>query len=942
MAQDKNQGSVGGGFRGEKSDRKPGDNRFTVGSSKEEKLGTNINDMLLKIMKDEFPDDIFYSQDLIYPESSDRQAFDSFRNKAFTDKDGNPVSKKSFRPASRNTKNVLDVSTEKNQYADYKMVKSYPTVDEDILDDLIDEEWEYFEDPEEEPVEVVVPVKESGLFLVNSDIDLGDVHDMYIDNGPQTIEDEDEKEVSPFCVFYINNGVAYPIPTYKTLEVMLVERGLTYDAIAEASSDQIKEFDLLLDGDIDSGVDYGGADVDDSDDGDDMTSLEEFRLRTYPTRDSDWNYSIRFRSGYRPKAPFVRDPGDYIKPENMRAEDGRRPVDEDGNELPPDRYVLEDPTDRYFDQVFQKQTYRERLREIHEGRMIIADWPSPEYVGSEVSMGTDIRSDDAVLNLRMMINGHWKRVTDGRTMKLYAYMKEIDLADYDPGNGRYGEEGYIQLLIDGGGVTVVQPSRGSKSTNDVQDPDSNSDMVNKTEPLWNAFPHIIEADDDGRSGLDVREYREYLDNFSNGGDPFGIQHLKPYEPAGSIKYYPEQQYADLIAQAIEQEQIDAVKEQIYELWPGIVSKIESTKIQFDALPADYSDYVVRMLGNNSPLYNLMISKDGQWKYVKKKTWFGKDKIKTKTQDRRLFKVCKKRVGIKTSLNEKQERDLVAKYKWMKTVKRDKFMAWASGGAQAGLAAGTPIAAGAGVALAASIKTAAAAASAAAFEASLISSGVTLLPSVSVAAAGPSFGAIIGGLATNPITLGAAVLVGGLLLADKLLGEVPSDRYDLPPWRFIDDGWYLKACILNEIDDHVEGFKEAADAADTAIPYIAGVIDDLYDGMGEVDTAILRADDVEEFRSIYEYMLTVKTMVDELNDTGLYSLGAELKSEIDIYVRKKLKDQYNAIQYLRKRVYSSGNFWKKKRKYGLVWPKGPQNILNQYVPGCKFDNYVPRV
>jgi|TARA_R110001592_G_C13185389_1_gene751571 hypothetical protein len=918
-----------------KSNEKIANNRYTAASSTEESVQPDLNELLLGIMKDEFPDDMLYSVDRLKPASKEIQAFESIKGS----KSG--TSARMGNLATRNGKNVLDVSTEEDEVARYDLLKSYPTVDEDVLDDLIDEEWEYFEDDEEEDIEVISEVKESGLFLVNQDVDLGDIHDAYINRGPHNISDDEDDEFNPFCVFFILNGTAYPIPTYKTLEVMLVERGASYDLIDEATPEQIKKFDLLLDGETRDDVNYDGADLDDDDDGD-ISQLEEFRARSMPTRDSDWSESIRFRSGYRPKSPFVRDPGDYIKPENMRSINGRTPVDEDGNALPADRYVLEDPDDRYFDQVFQKQTHREKLREIHEGRMIIADWPSPDYVGKEVSMDTSIASDDAVLNLRMMINGHWKRVTSGRTMKLYAYMQEIDLADYEPGQGRYGPNGYIQLLIDGGGVTVVQPDGGTPRTNDIQDPIKNSDMYRKVEPLWNAFPHIVEADDDGVSGLDEAEYREYLDNFSNGGEPFDIQYLLPYEPPGSVKYYPKQQYQDLIAQAIAQEQIDAVKEQIFEIWPGVVSEIVSIKAQFDALPADYGEYVVKNLGPKSPLYRLMISKDGKWKYVKKKTWFGKDKIKTKTSDSKLFKVCKRRVGIKSSLNESQEKMLVEKYKWMKTVKRDKFMAWASGGAKAGLGAGTIVAAGAGVYLAGQIGVAAAAAATAAVEASLIASGVTLLPTVTIAASGPSFGALIGTLATNPITIGVAALAGALFLTDALMGEVTADEYDLPPWRFIDDQWYLKACILNEVDDHIEGFKQAADAADTAIPYIADAIEQFHNGMDDIDNAILKSDSVEEFTSIFEYLVQLQSLIEELNNSGLYALGTELKAEIDIYLSKKLRGQYNAIQYLRKRVYSSGNLFKKKRKYGLVWPKGPQDILNQYVPGCRFDNYVPRV
>ena len=914
-----------------RSDIKVTNNRFTAASSKEESVTPDLNNMLLNIMKDEYPDDVLYSNDQLRPASSDRQARESF----VEGKDR--VSPDKFRSARRNGKNVLDISTETDTFAKYDLLKSYPTADEDIIDDLIDEEWEYFEDDEEELIaEAIIPepLKISGLFLVNNDIDLRDVHDAYIDAGPQTL-DEDAAEANPFCVFYIDNGVAYAIPTYKTLEVMLVERGLSYSAITEATAEEIKEYDLLLDGNVtDDEIDYENLDEDD--DGD-VTALEEFRARSMPTRDSDWTPQIRFRSGYRPKAPFLRDPGDYIKPENMRSIDGRTPVDEDGNALPPDSYAKEDPNDRYFDQVFQKQTYRERLREIHEGRMIIADWPSPEYVSREVSMGTAIASDDAVLNLRMMINGHWKRVTDGRTMKLYAYVNEIDLSNYEPGQGRYGEQGYIQLLIDGGGVTVVQPSGGTPFTNDVQNPDSNSDMVRRIEPLWNAFPHIIEADDDGRAGLDFPEYQEYLDNFSNGGDPFGIEYLQPYEPPGSIKYYPEQQYADLVQQAIDQEQIDVVKEQIYELWPGVASLIANTRTQFDALPPDYGSYVVKMLGEKSPLYRVMISKDGKWKYIKKKTWPGKDKIKTKYQNDRLFKVCSKRVGIKTSLNEDQERKLVEKYKWMQTVARDKFAAWASG--NNGTVGGATVAVGAGVALKSSI--AAATTQIATVIPTFGASGLTALTPITITT-GPTFGATLGALATNPITIGAAVAVGIFFAIDALAGEVPADQYDLPPWRFMDDDYYLKACICNEIDGHVEGFKQAADAADTAIPWVSNAIVDLENNAAQIDKLILESTSVEEFEAILEYILSAKALCEELNDNGLYALGAELKAEIDAYVVKQLKNQYNAIQYLRKRVYKTGNIFKKKRKYGIVWPKGPQRILNQYVPGCTFDNYIPRL
>ena len=785
--------------------KQKGNNRFTDSLSSEEKVNQiDNNDIVLKILKDEFPDDEFFAKDSLSPDSPSLQARGVFKK-----------IQKPFPAAERNTQNVLHISTEKDEYSKYDLAKTFPTIDDDVLDDLIDEEWEYFE--KGEPTVVVQPVKETGLFLVNSDVDLGDMHDLYIDGGPHNIDEEDDIANSVFCVFYIDSGVAYAIPTYKTLEVMLVERGTTYSTIKEATIDQIKDFDLLIDGETSDAVDYGGVDLDEDDD-DDVSPAEEFRARSLPTRDGEWNYSIRFRSGYRPKAPFLRDPGDYIKPEPARNADGRKGEDENGDPII-DIWVKEDPNDRYFDQVFQKQTFREMLREDFEGKMIIADWPSPDYISSQVSMGTSESSDDAVLNLRIMINGHWKLVTQGPVMKLYAYLNEYDISNYDddPAQGRYGENGYIQLLIDAGGIQIVQPNGGRDLRNDAQTGGSSLDR--KTEPLWGSFPHIVEADDDGTSGVDIAEYKEYLDNFSNGGDPFEIDYLKPYEPAGSIKYYPEKQYQDLIAQAIQQEQIEAIKDLIWEIWPGIAAKVANTKIQFDSLPADFCEYVTDKLGPTSPLYSVMMSKNGDWKYIKRKPLIGKDKILTKASSKRLFKVCSQKIGIRNSLSDTQEDRLVSNWKWMKTVKREKFKTWSTGH-RPGIARNIPVRRGHGSSL---------------FNRFNIQQTKIAGSMFGRAFAPPKFGAFIGSMVTNPMSLikGRASVIE-LLMANKLLSQVPADEYSFPPWEFVDDNWYLTACILNEIDEDVEGFKQAADAADTSIEFASKIIDDVYDDLGETD------------------------------------------------------------------------------------------------------------
>ena len=927
------------------SDKK-GNNRFINAASREEK-DLNIDQILLGIMKDEFPDDPIYSKNKIFLDSPAQQARESFSDdKIKLDKNKRLVAK-------RNDKDVLNVSTERDEFETYDIAKTFPTINEDDLDDLLDEEWEYFEDPEEDEGDIIQIVQPavSGLFLVNSETDLRDFHDLYITNGPATLEEDSENITDQiFCVFFINNGVAYPIPTYKTLEVMLVERGLTYDAISEATAEEIKDFDLLLDGELGENVDYDSAELEDEEE--DITPYEEYVKRAMPVRDSEWNYSIRLRSGYSVKAPFLRDPGDYIKPENMRAVDGRSPVDEDGNPLPPDRYVKEDPSDAYFDQVFQKQTSKEKLREKFEGKMVIADWPSPEYDSEAVKNSPDTRADDAVLNLRMMINGHWKQVTSGRVMKLYAYLNDYDISAYNPQNaGRYGPTGYIQLLIDAGGITVIQPNGGlqdvdedddvdvtaNTTTNDVLEGDS--DLANETEPLWNAFAHIVEVD-----RLDFREYEEYLDNYTNGGEPFLVEELIPFEPAGSIKYYNAQQYADLTEQAIEQAEVTQIKDQIFEIWPEVASGIALVKNQLDSLPPNFSDYVQSELGRKGPLYQIWLSNEGKWKYIKKKR---KKRFKTKQSRKNLFKVCSKTYRIKVNLNEKEERDLVKKYKWMQTVARDKFASWMSGGAKAGLTVGPPVAVGVGLAInqsiiiAANAAAAAAAASAnAAFAASILASGGTLVggaAGVTVAASAPSFGSIVLGAATNPITLGVAGAAALFLAVDAIAGEVPADEYDLPPWRFMDDNWYLKACIYNEVDGHVAGFEEGASSADQSLQWLAPIINDLYEVSADIDSLLLSATTAEEFRAVLTYITTTRALIDNLNDEGLFTEIVSLRNEIDKYLADQLKRQYRAIQYLRRKVHRKVG---RRKKFAIAWPKGPQRVLNRYVPGCVFDNHLP--
>jgi hypothetical protein len=321
-------------------------NRFTNRETKKESTDINVNELLVSIMQSEFPDDPIYKAGELTPKTITQTIL------------GAPVTPQTLELEDRNGLNILTVESGSTRYVEYNIDKTYPTITEEDLDELIDEEWSYFLRQD-----ALRPVTVNGLFLINTEVELNpaDYHDAYLQRGPVRMleriaagEDLETVVSTTFCVFYIENGVGLPIPNYQTLEVLLVERGLTYDAIQEATAEQISEFDMILDGSFIG--DRTAAQPNDP--------LEEFLFRQVLDRSNDWNLRVRFDSGYRPKAPFFRDPGDYLKPSGYTGATGTSDI-----------YLLEDPRDLYFDLTFQRQTYREKLRAKYEGKIVILRWP---------------------------------------------------------------------------------------------------------------------------------------------------------------------------------------------------------------------------------------------------------------------------------------------------------------------------------------------------------------------------------------------------------------------------------------------------------------------------------------------------------------------------------------------------------------------------------------
>jgi hypothetical protein len=797
-------------------------NRFIDRDNPKETSRVDLNTTLLDIMQKEFPNDPLYSQGFLTPtQITTRTTLVK------------PATKTEVTVAMRDDYNVLQMTSGSKTYAEYTLDKSYPTINDTDLDDLIDEEWDFYV-----KTDLPRPVPPTGLFLINTEIELNPVdwHDAYLQYGPTTMAarlkegmTEDEVVRTTFCIYYVENGRALPIPNYQTLEVMLVERGKTYANITEATADQIQQFDMALDGTFEGDRTLGKP-----------NPIEEFEFRKVLDRSNDWNYQVRVESGYRPKAPFYRDPGDYLKPPGYKGTGAS------------DIYLTEDPRDLYFDQVFQKQTYREKLRAKYEGKMVILDWPVP-YDDTLVNSGTaEVQSDDLVFGLRMMINGFWKQVTDEDVARTYAALNNLSLSEYQIGQGRYSENGWLNLLIEASGIEVLK--------NDGID-----------SPVWNDFPHIVEAD-----RLDIFEYRNYIDNYSNSGDPFNIEYLKLYEPEGSVAYYPPIRVQILQQQAAAQAEINSLKADIQEYWPKVAARTLSAASIIESQPSSYKTLYTQKLGYpstqpsndelNTPLYKI-ITADVPYRYVKKR------RKELKEKDTR---------GNLLELFERNERI-----------------------------------------------------SAGAFNSAYDANRIISAYNVGIAHSVTS--EYVGNVGQYRLprksSEGDANRINSLMkdtLYIKRMIRAAVIQYNKG------NGNYWKADGGNTNYFDMDPLYTEAEQRDLIINELRTAILQAKDFLLEIDDLLEAADSLEAFQDIYNRIIALNADLTAFTDEDVKDCNST-RLKIDATFKTFMEKLYNSVQYFRQRVHDEvGN----SSKFGVEWSTSARSLMDTYLPGKTFDNYLP--
>lgn len=825
---------------------------FLSNKSTQDIQSISPNEMLLEILRKEFPDNPVYQDGLLM---QDKQPAKEIKQ----------IVPPEFDRPSRNSRNVLQCNVSREQHIDYIMRRVVPTVDANTLDDILDDEWETFIDDEIPSIELEQDPA-NNLFLINPINQLVpvDFHDAYLTRGPQQLENN---VTDTFCVFYIRNNTAYPIPNYKTLEVMLVERKLTYDDIKEASAEQLASFDMAFDGKSELA-------------NEEISPTTEFVSRAVSDRSSEWDYRVRYKSGYKVGEPFKRDPGDYY----------------------------DVSTNSYFEKVYQTQTLLEGFRTRFEGRMVVLSWPTTltdedEY-NRAIERDNNSPLDDLINSVRILTNGYWKQVIDPEVFRAYAYAYNYSLqnfVDEDPRNvgayetdDRYQVFGYINQLVNAGGIIPLQAAN-------IDDETRNGDDI-----VWNAFPHIVEAD-----RMDIIEFQEYINNYSNAAEPFKNELLESYEPEGSIKYYDPVRLADLEAQALEQGAIDAIIPIIYDKFEEAASIVSNTVQTLNSVQQSLTQIVADNFGasSNSDIASVILSSD-KWMYVKKK----RSGLKTKESENSLFRLLEKSGRVTAELSREEEDDVAGN--WCRVPEIQSSLA------------------------------------------DDVESVESVARNAATYGAAAATSAVIGSVGVPLLTalpgLGAAFAV--FKVASGYATSVANDNDYALPRRFdntrnnllMNEPDFVLKCLSNALNDKNNPNRTGLDDYNTNI--------DLYNRAIEIDelkrtlldrfnilkndfdgilSRIEQANSIETFISILNDINEIIQINEDLNgiNTEINSLTNVVQATITNYIR----DMYKSIETLRRRVhFGVGN----KKKFAILWPNAAAAIVRKYIPEATFDKYIP--
>ena len=125
--------------------------------------------------------------------------------------------------------------------------------------------------------------------------------------------------------------------------------------------------------------------------------------------------------------------------------------------------------------------------------------------------------------------------------------------------------------------------------------------------------------------------------------------------------------------------------------------------------------------------------------------------------------------------------------------------------------------------------------------------------------------------------------------------------------------------------------EKATLIDDAIPNYKSTVDNALTVLKDIDNRLVSSNLPEEFQSIFADLQQLDSDFNAV-DFGVFRDGEDLRVSIDDFVKYMILQQYESIEYVRKKAFYGKRF--------LVWPRDCQQVVEAYYPGKKFDNHQP--
>jgi hypothetical protein len=212
---------------------------------------------------------------------------------------------------------------------------------------------------------------------------------------------------------------------------------------------------------------------------------------------------------------------------------------------------------------------------------------------------------------------------------------------------------------------------------------------------------------------------------------------------------------------------------------------------------------------------------------------------------------------------------------------------------------------------------------------------------------PGYGPILSSNIQIPgaTVVGQNTTVTSRIISTDILGPTPNSNYsghdttNLNRRTLRDLLWrneYIDLLIFNQIKDDFATFKAIASLIDIYRFITGDVLSNATAVMSYIDQLILTATDPGQMQTAYDALLALNSVLNRQVSSGIFFIPAFLRSEAKQYQRQNLIAQYNAIQLVRRKLFTDTQ----GKDFFYNFPGQAATALNNAQPnGFVYDNYI---